>query len=261
MPSTSYRRSYILKQIENLGLVTVTDLANDLGVSGMTIRRDLDELEKDGLIQRVHGGAVSAHGGSYEPPYALRATQAVEAKQAIGALAATLVTDGDSIALDIGTTTIELAKNLTERHNLTILTPSLRIASLFINQPDVRLIIPGGIARPGEASLSGDLTRKAFQGLFVDRLFLSVGGMDAKFGLTGFNWDEALVKQAMIKSAKEVIVVADATKFGEVAFAHITSFSAIHKLVTDQPPPHPILLELNKAGVKIYLAQNSTGSQ
>ena len=258
MPSTSSRRSYILKQIENLGLVTVTDLANDLGVSGMTIRRDLDELEKDGLIQRVHGGAVSAHGGSYEPPYALRATQAVEAKQSIGALAATLVADGDSIALDIGTTTIELAKNLTERHNLTILTPSLRIANLFINQPDVRLIIPGGIARTGEASLSGDLTRKAFQGLFVDRLFLSVGGIEAKFGLTGFNWDEALVKQAMIKSAKEVIVIADATKFGEVAFAHIASFSAIHKLVTDQSPPHPILLELNKAGVKIYLAQNST---
>lgn len=261
MSSPNARRSYILKQIENLGSVTVTDLADDLGVSGMTIRRDLDELEKDGLVQRVHGGVVSARGRSYEPPYALRVTQAVEAKQAIGVLAATLVADGDSIALDIGSTTIELAKNLTERHNLTILTPSLRIANLFINQPDIRLILPGGIARPGEASLSGDLTRKAFQGLFVDRLFLSVGGINAQFGLTGYNWDEALVKQAMIKSAKEVIVVADATKFGKVAFAHITSFSAIHKLVTDQMPPKPILLELNKAGVNISLANISAETQ
>jgi DeoR family transcriptional regulator, fructose operon transcriptional repressor len=257
MSSPNARRSYILKQIENLGSVTVADLADDLGVSGMTIRRDLDELEKDGLVQRVHGSAVSARGRGYEPPYALRVTQAIEAKQAIGVLAATLVADGDSIALDIGSTTIELAKNLTERHNLTILTPSLRIANLFINQPDVRLILPGGIARPGEASLSGDLTRKAFQGLFVDRLFLSVGGINAQFGLTGYNWDEALVKQAMIKSAKEVIVVADATKFGKVAFAHITSFSAIHKLVTDQMPPKPLLLELNKAGVNISLANIS----
>jgi len=261
MSLPNFRRSYILQQIEKLGSVTVADLANDLDVSGMTIRRDLDELEKDGLVRRVHGGAVSVRGRSNAPPFMLRVTQAVEAKRAIGSFAATLVADGDSIALDIGSTTLELAKSLSGRRNLTIITPSLRIANLFINQPDVHLILPGGIARPGEASLIGEMTRQAFQGVFVDRLFLGVGGIDAQFGLTEYDQDDALVKQAMIKSAKEVIVVADASKFGKVAFAHIAPFSAIHKLVTDQLPPKPILMKLNEARVKIHLAENTTQHQ
>lgn len=254
MSLPNFRRSYILKQIENQGSVTVADLVNDLNVSGMTIRRDLDELEKDGLIRRVHGGAVSSRGRSYEQPYMLRLTQAIEAKQAIGSLAATLVADGDSIALDIGSTTLELAKNLTGRRDLTIMTPSLHIANLFLNQPDIRLIIPGGIVRSGEASLIGDLTQQAFKSVFVDRLFLSVGGIDAQFGLTEYNWEDALVKQAMIKSAKEVIVVADMTKFDKVAFAYVAPFSAIHKLVTDRPPPENLFMKLNESGVKVYLA-------
>lgn len=251
------RRSYILQQVENLGSVTVIDLATDLNVSGMTIRRDLMDLEKEGLIQRVHGGAVSTRGRSYEPPYVLRASQSVKAKQYIGALAASLVAEGETIALDIGSTTLEVAKNLVDRHHLTVLTPSIRIATLFINQSDIRLILPGGIVRPGEASLIGDLTRQAFQHLFVDRLFLGVGGIDAHFGLSEYNWDDTLVKQAMIKSAKEIIVVADSSKFGKIAFAHVAPFSSIHKLVTDQLPPEPLLQKLNEYRIKIFLANVS----
>jgi DeoR/GlpR family transcriptional regulator of sugar metabolism len=248
------RHSYILQEIESCGSVSVVELAKNLNVSKMTIRRDLIELEKEGLIRRVHGGAVSAHGRSYEPPFLLRSTEASEAKQKIGACAAKMVVEGDSIALDVGTTTLEVAKNLIERRNLTIITPSLRIANLLFNQPGIRLILPGGIVRPGEASLVGDLTRLAFQELFVDRLFLGIGCIDSEVGLTEYNWDDALVKRAMIKSAKEVILVADSSKFDKVAFVHVASFNQIHKLVTDAPPPEHLARRLIEAKVKVVVA-------
>jgi len=197
-----YRREHILKEIEKATTVTVADLAAALGVSLMTIRRDLAELEKEGLVRRIHGGALSNEHRAYEPPLALRATQSSVAKQLIGKTAAQLVADGESLALDIGSTTLEVAKNLLACHNLTIITPSLHIANLFVNQPDVRLILPGGIVRPGEASLVGGLALQAFEGIFVDRLFLGVGCIDATAGLTEYNWEDAQIKQVMIKSAR-----------------------------------------------------------
>lgn len=249
------RRAYIVHAINEQGAVNVLDLANSLDVSMMTVRRDLAELEKEGVLRRVHGGAVSTRGRSVEPPYSLRLGQATTAKQRIGALAAELVAEGDSVALDIGSTTIEVAQRLLNKRNLTILTPSLRIAGLFLNQPDTRLIVPGGIVRTGEGSLIGELTRYALERLYVDRLFLAVGCIDAEVGLSEYNWDDALVKQAMIRNAKQVILVADATKFGKVAFAHVAPFSAIHVLVTDAPPPPAILEQIHAAHVQLHIAE------
>jgi DeoR/GlpR family transcriptional regulator of sugar metabolism len=254
MSTPEDRRTFILKAIEDNGSVSVLDLATSLDVSMMTIRRDLVELEKEGVVRRVHGGAVSTRGRSVEPPYSLRLAQAVTAKQRIGALAAQLVAEGDSLALDIGSTTIEVAYHLVGKRHLTIVTPSLRIAALFLNQTDARLIVPGGIVRTGEGSLVGELTRYAMERLFVDRLFLAVGCIDAQCGLSEFNWDDALVKQAMIRSAKEVILVADATKFGKVAFAQVADLTAIHKLVTDRLPPPEILAKLHEAHVQVLIA-------
>ncbi len=248
------RRAHILQAVENQGSVTVADLARDLNVSDMTIRRDLVELEKEHLLRRIHGGAVSSAGRAYEPPLALRSAQASEAKQRIGCAAARLVAEGDTIALDVGSTTLEVAKNLVGHRNLTILTPSLHIAGLFLNQPDVRLILPGGIVRQGEASLVGGLATRVFEEVFVDRLFLGVACIDAQAGLTEYNWDDTLVKQAMLQGAKEIIALADSSKFGQVAFARICRFNAIHKLVTDRRPPEPILKKLNEAQVKIIIA-------
>lgn len=248
------RRSAILKLLEEQGSVSVLDLATTLEVSMMTVRRDLMELEKEGALRRVHGGAVSSRGRTVEPPYSLRAAQASSAKQRIGELAAQLAADGDSLALDIGSTTLEVARNLVGRRNLTILTPSLRIANLFLNQTDTRLIVPGGEVRLGEGSLVGELTRYAMERLFVDRLFLAVGCIDAQVGLSEYNWDDTLVKQAMIRSAKEVILVADATKFGKVAFAHVANFDAIHKFVTDAEPPPALMAQLERAHVQVLIA-------
>jgi DeoR family transcriptional regulator, fructose operon transcriptional repressor len=247
------RVTIILKEIENRGSVSVVDLAQRLGVSVMTIRRDLVDLEKEGLVHRVHGGAVSARGRSYEPSFLHRESEYRSAKVIIGQLAADLIADGDSVALDIGTTTLELARNLVGRHNLTVITPSLHIANVLANQPDIRLILPGGIVRQGELSLIGELTRQSVGGLFVDRLFLGVGAVDSHAGLTEYNWDDVLVKQAMIRNAKEVILLADTSKFEKVAFARVAPLSAVHMLVTNQMPPPALYDALKNEKVVIHL--------
>jgi DeoR/GlpR family transcriptional regulator of sugar metabolism len=259
MATPEERRNFILRSLEEGESVAVGDLAETLGVSPMTVRRDLAELERGGMVRRVHGGAIPARGRSYEPPYPLRSAQASRAKEAIGAAAARLVAGGDTVALDIGTTTWQVANHLLNRGHLTIVTPSVHIANLFLFEPDVRLILAGGIMRPGEGSLIGELTQYAFGRLFVDKLFLGVGCIDATVGLSEYNWDDALTKQAMIRSAKEVIVVADATKFGKVAFAHVARFGEIHKLVTDSLPPIPILAALERARVEVIVAPALAG--
>ncbi|MBW7886032.1 MAG: DeoR/GlpR transcriptional regulator [Caldilineaceae bacterium] len=254
MTLPEHRRTFILKRIEDRGSVTVVELAQQLDVSPMTIRRDLLELEQEGALRRVHGGAVNARGRSYEPLYHTRAGVMQAEKERIGRLAAELVADGDSLALDIGTTTLEVARCLLGRRNLTIVTPSLHITNLFLGQADLRLIVAGGIVRPEEGSMIGELARLAFERLHVDRLFLGVACIDAAYGLSEYNWDDALVKQAMIASAKEVVVVADSQKFGKVAFAHVAGFGQVHKLVTDRPPPEPLMAQLQAAGVSVLVA-------
>ncbi|MGL4651360.1 MAG: DeoR/GlpR family DNA-binding transcription regulator [Caldilineaceae bacterium] len=248
------RRTVILRALEQRGSVTVVDMAERLSVSMMTIRRDLVELEKEGVLRRVHGGAVSARGRAYEPVYPHRAGVMIDEKERIGRAAAELVADGDSIALDVGTTTLELARCLTNRQNMTVVTPSLHVANVFLSQPNVRLVVSGGIARPVEGSLIGELARYAFKRLFVDRVFLGVASVDAQHGISEFNWDDALIKQAMISSAKEVVVLADSSKFSKVAFAHVADFNQFHHLITDREPPEDVRLRLMEAGVQVTIA-------
>jgi DeoR/GlpR family transcriptional regulator of sugar metabolism len=227
------RHQAILELLDKNGSITVAALVERFAVSDMTVRRDLDILERKGLLRRVHGGAVSARGRSFEPAFLLRASSHREEKARIGQAAAALVNDGDTVALDVGTTTLEVARCLVNRRNLTIITPSFHVAALLVEQPDIRVILTGGILRPGELSLVGDLAQRAVQDFFVDKLFLGIGGIHFEAGLTEFNLDDALVKKAMLGSAKETIVVADATKFGRVAFAAVGPLSIVNRIVTD----------------------------
>jgi len=254
--ASEQRSAVILKEIETRGSVSVAELSTRLGVSEMTIRRDLVDLEKAGFVRRVHGGAVSSRGRSYEPSLVVRSNENRAAKEAIGQRAASLVAGGDSIAIDSGTTALELARNLVGRHNLTVVTPSLLVADVLSGQRDIKLVLTGGIVRSGEGSLVGDLAQQAWQGLFVDRLFLGVGAVDAETGLSEYNWDDALVKRAMIHSAKEVIVLADASKFGRVAFAKIDALSAVHQIVTDQALTSSLADACIKHGIVVHVTEN-----
>lgn len=258
MTAADGRKAHILGRISAEESISVADLAETLGVSEMTIRRDLAELEKEGLLKRVHGGAVSSFGRSYEPPYTLRNAQSIAAKRAIARAAADMVAEGDSIALDVGSTVYEVARLLSQRRGLTVVTPSVRVLGLFLKNKDVRTIVTGGMLRNGEESLVGDLACHAFRDLFVDRLFLGLGGIDAENGLTEYNWDDALVKRAMIRSAKEVVVVVDSSKFERTAFARIADIADIHVLVSDRPPPDKLALALAARKVRVVIADEAT---
>lgn len=247
------RRNVIISAIEVQGTLSVAELAEQLGVTEATIRRDLTELEHEGVVRRVHGGVTSARGRSYEPTLMLRSTTHLEEKKRIAEFATSLILDGDFIALDVGSTTLEIARNLRGRRNLTVITPSLLIATVLVNQPDLRLVLPGGIVRPGETSMIGELSVRAFDIFHVDRLFLGVGGIDAGAGLTEYNWDDTLIKQAMLKTAKEVIVVADHSKFDRIATVKIAPLDVINILITDFALSPLIAQVLNDKDVKVVV--------
>jgi DeoR/GlpR family transcriptional regulator of sugar metabolism len=233
------------------GRLEVGDLARRLAVSDMTVRRDLEELERQGLLRRVHGGAVPAVSRSYEPPFPVRAERATEAKRAIAAETVSLFGDGDTILLDVGTTTLEVAHALQGRANLTVLTPSLPVANLLADEVGIRLICLGGVARPSERSLVGSLAVTALRQFYVDVCVLGVGGLDAEAGLTEFNLDDAEIKRAALERSRRLVVTADASKLGTVAFAAVAPASRIDVLVTDASPTHPQLAAFRELDIEI----------
>lgn len=248
------RRHLTLETVSERGDVSVADLSELTGVSEMTVRRDLEALEREGLLRRVHGGAMSAVSRSYEPPFALRRGEHTEAKARIGALAASLLSNGDTAVIDVGTTTLELARTLKGNGGLTLLTPSLRVVDELAGNAEVRVIVTGGTVRPGELSLVGDLAERAFEALHCDTVFLGVGGVDARAGLTEFNLDDTRVKRAALATARRCVVLADASKLGKVAFARVCPLERVNVLVTDAGASEAALEPIRDAGVEVLIA-------
>lgn len=248
------RHQSIMNILEEQGSVMVTDLVSQFNVSEMTVRRDLDMLERKGLLRRVHGGAISDLGRSYEPPFLTRSTTNQAEKARIGKLAVQLIHSGDSVTLDVGTSTVEVARNLVERQNLTILTPCFQIAGLLCENPGIRLILTGGILRPGELSMVGHLAERVFEEFHVDKLFIAAAGIDFEAGLTEYNVEDTLVKKAMIRTAKQVILVADASKFNRVAFTTIAPLDVVNTVITDKSVDPSIVTKLLDLDIDVMLA-------
>lgn len=255
----SDRRRKIVEIVQQAGSKTVPELCGLFDVSEMTIRRDLRDLDREGFLRRVHGGAVSNLGRSYEPPLTLRSTRNTARKEAIGRKAAELIIDGDSIALDVGTTTLEIARALQGRHNLTILTASLPIANEIVSRlsltSDVRLILSGGIVRSGELSMIGKIASDTFSSFHVDKAFIGVGGVNFKSGLTEYNIEDALVKQALIQNASQRIVVADSSKIGRTTFTTVVPLSIVDMIVTDSGIEPESLNALQESGIEVLIAE------
>lgn len=245
----------MLRQLTAHGEVGFTDLAEEFGVSEMTIRRDLETLEAEGLARRVRGGAISVVSRSYEPPLSVRAATAADAKAAIGAAAAGLVNDGDTVIIDVGTTTLELAKALHGRHGLTVVTASLPIAVELGADPDIRVLVTGGQVRSGELSLTGGMAEDAFGAMNCDLAFIGIAGICAMPGLTEYNPDDGRVKRAAIQAARRAIVLADSSKLGRVAFSTVAPLSSVDVLVTDAPGDEPTVMDIAAAGVGIVEAK------
>ncbi|MEA3327867.1 MAG: DeoR/GlpR family DNA-binding transcription regulator [Chloroflexota bacterium] len=247
------RHQKIVEILDQQSVVTVADLVKILKVSEMTVRRDFDVLESQGLLKRVHGGAVSNRGRSYEPPFVSRTTTNVAEKKRIAQAAANLITNGDSITLDVGTTTLEIARNLSTKQDLTIIVRSLHIAGELVDHQGIRLILTGGFLRLSELSLVGYLAERVFSDFYVDKLFLGAGGVDFKAGVTEYNFEEMLVKRAMVKNAKEIILVVDSAKFGNIALAPIIPLSEVHTIVTDNKIKKETQVALEDLGLRVIV--------
>lgn len=252
------RRQRLLAELSERGSVELTELAECLGVSEVTARRDLAALAKQGLLRRVRGGAVLPQSG--EPPFPFRRTSQYEEKAEIAAAALAYVRDGDTVAIDVGTTTLAFASLLSERDDLTVLTPSLHIVAVLAEHDTIRLIVPGGVVRSNERSLVGDLTIRTFGEFNVRRLFLGVGGVDPQRGLTEYQPDDAAVKRAMLASARETTVLADATKLGRVALSNVARLDAIDRLITDAGASQETLSAVEQLGVEVVIAPQQGGA-
>jgi DeoR/GlpR family transcriptional regulator of sugar metabolism len=252
------RQNKIVELVHQNGQIEITDICEMFDISDMTARRDLNDLDRKGLLRRVHGGAIANLGRSYEPPFQTRAVKNQEAKTSIGLKAAELVYDGDSIALDVGTTTLEIVAGLKGKRNLTIVTSCLQIATKVVDQIsleiDARLILTGGIVRPRELSMIGPIPEQVYQDLHVDKAFIGIGGINLEDGLTEYNIEDTQIKRMMICSAREKIVVVDGAKFGVTTFASVAPLAAIDKIVTDTSAPMAMVEEIRKRGVEVIVA-------
>jgi DeoR/GlpR family transcriptional regulator of sugar metabolism len=258
------RLDVTLRLVRNAGRASLADLAARLGVSEMTVRRDLDALQARGLVERVRGGAVAVAGP--ESGFAARAGWQAGLKDRIGRAAAARVEPGSTVLLDAGTTTVHVARALADRAAagegpFTAAVVSLPVADALADRPGVRLLVVGGESRPGERSLAGPLTAAVLRQLTFDLFVMSIGAVSAAAGWSEFTLEDAAVKQVGLQQARSTLVVADASKLGVRAFASVAPLDAVGRLVTDvsardpqlTPAAQETLAALDDAGVEVDL--------
>ncbi|WP_406458380.1 DeoR/GlpR family DNA-binding transcription regulator [Streptomyces sp. NBC_00876] len=256
------RLDLTLRMVQGSDRVSVSELSQRLGVSEMTVRRDLDALERQGLVRRVHGGAVATRSREEGAGFSAREPWQAATKDRLGAAVAAMVEPGSRVLLDAGTTTLHVAQHLAERAPLTVAVLSLQTAVCLADRPGIDLLVVGGRSRPGERSLVGPLALRTLEALSFDCFVLSIGGVHAEYGWSEFSLDDAAVKQAALAGAARTVAVADATKLGVRAFSQVAPVGAVDDFVTDaaaeDPATHPngpaTLTALRDAGVHLTLA-------
>nr|WP_236060776.1 DeoR/GlpR family DNA-binding transcription regulator [Actinacidiphila acididurans] len=249
--SNADRHALIAQTVRESGTATVQDLAELTGTSEMTIRRDLDALAAQGVLERVRGGARTLLLRGEEPPFALRAQDAVEAKARIAAEVASLIADGEAVLLDSGTTCLEVARLLHHRP-VTVMALSLQaIHALSATPGSATLMVPGGRPRAAEGALTGPLTLASLAAVRFDTAVIGCCGLSAAEGLTAYDLDDAAVKKAAITSARRVILATDGSKLGRTAYAYVGPAALLHTVITDTAAPADELAALENAGTVV----------
>jgi len=240
----------IMERLADDGSVDVTDLVARLGVSPATARRDLQLLEDQRMLSRTHGGAV-ARDLLYELPLRYKAARYQGEKRRVAVEAASRVADGAVVGFTGGTTTTEVARAIVDRRRITVVTNALNIAGELAIRTDVRLVVTGGTARSESYELVGPVAEQALERLNLDVAFVGVDGIAVEAGLTTHHEIEAHTNRTMIERARRVVVVADSSKLGRVAFAQICSLDAVHELITDDAAPLAVIGAIADAGVAV----------
>jgi DeoR/GlpR family transcriptional regulator of sugar metabolism len=248
------RQRQIRQFVQAEGTATIADLAQRFFVTEMTIRRDLEELDRQGHVQRIHGGAMASgrRGVSLgEPPVLERVPQQKAAKGRIAQAVAGLIGAGETIFLGSGTTTLAVAEALADRGNLTVVTNALTVATALTASPAITVIVIGGYLRHSESSLVGHFAEATLQDLRLDRVIVGMRGVDPHHGLTSDNPEEQATDRVILKSSDTVIVVADHTKFGQVAAIRTAPVTAATTIVTDDAAPAEVVAGIEALGVRV----------
>ena len=249
------RREKIIALLNRDGIVKANELVEQYGVSRETIRRDLEYLEKRGLVDRVYGGAILRKKRGVEPKIEKRQLEHYEEKKAIGQRAVDLVEDGEVIAIDLGTTTREFARALVgKKRRLTVITNSIPIALDLSVDENIRVIMVGGEVRKNELSVSGNIADENMRYFQTDKIFLGVGGLTEKFGITDYHVEETPFRRIGVSRTQKVIALADHSKFGVTAMNQVCSLEQIDALVTDRQADKNLIGRLKAKGMKVYLA-------
>jgi len=234
MKSTVDRRDKILQRIQSKGSVRVDKMSEEFDVSTVTIRNDLDFFEKKGLIHRTYGGALLLNNVYKDPSLEEKEKINVEEKRRIAEQASKVIKDGESIILDSGSTTREIALRLKDRKNITLMTNGINIALELAGATDLKIMLTGGVLRDKSYSLVGPEAEQTMQNYYFDRLFLGVDGLDFEHGLTTSNPLEAQLNRVMVKRSNSVIAVTDSSKFGRHSFSYICDLTPIDMIITDK---------------------------
>ncbi|MFD3451190.1 DeoR/GlpR family DNA-binding transcription regulator [Streptomyces sp. NPDC058691] len=267
------RRALILDEVRRRGGVRVNELTRKLNVSDMTVRRDLDALARQGVVEKVHGGAVPvAPASSHEPGFEAKAGLELGAKEAIARAAARLVVPGSAIALSGGTTTYALAHHLLDVPDLTVVTNSVRVADVFHSaargagttggagrEGAATVVLTGGVRTPSD-SLVGPVADQAIGSLHFDLLFLGVHGISVEAGLSTPNLAEAETNRRFVRSARRVVVIADHTKWGTVGLSSFAALEDVDTLVTDAGIPEVLRAEISEHLSHLIVAGDPEGS-
>jgi len=241
------RHRHIVDAVQQAGQLSVAQLAELTRTSEMTVRRDLEQLAEQGVLERYRGGARSLMLRGQEPPFAVRAHEDRQAKQRIAAAAVDMIADGEAVVLDSGTTCLEVAHLLGARR-LTVMPMSLHAVNALTGAPQVQLLLPGGEPRPGELALTGPLAEASLAALRFDTAIIGCCGLTATAGLTAYDLADAAIKRAMIASAHRVIAVAEPAKFTRTALAHVAPVSALSMVITTDEASEDDTNSLTSAG-------------
>jgi len=237
------RQQAILELIQDLGKVSVQELADKFNVAPITIRRDLDFLAQSNKVIRVHGGAIlPQERTAYEPLYSEKTVINQKLKEQIGRAAADLVADGQTIFIDSGSTAYQLAVHLQGKKNLTVITPDLYVAVALSANSDTQVIVAGGLVRPHQFNCIGGYAEQIARSLNADTFFLAVDGVDIEKGVTVTNIAEARLKQFMISASQQTVMITDHTKFGRVAMANVVELTRVDHIITDSDI-HPMFVD------------------
>ncbi|RAN82024.1 DeoR family transcriptional regulator [Bacillus sp. SRB_336] len=249
------RRRMIVDLVEQQGRATVEELATRFGTSTVTIRADLDALARSSAIARSHGGALPMAAATHDTPLNIKETRWHAQKLRIGEAAAKMIRDGETIILDSGSTTVEIARQIRQMkfESLTVITNALNIAMELSGLPQIRVMMLGGLLRQTSYSLVGPDAEQALAKLSADRLFLGVDGLDPNVGVTTPDPLEAALNALMIRVSRQTIAVLDASKLGQRSLSVITPVKNLDMVISDDSAPAETVEALRAAGVQVVL--------